>query len=127
MGTSREDRYIFLISLSVILRIRNVSDKSCTETRDTHFIVNNFFFSENLTVYEIMWENVEERGRPQMTIRHMRIACWIPKATNTHTGCAIFITFPVQQWLHERDSVLRYSTLPGLLLLIMGHFSKRSQ
>jgi hypothetical protein len=25
------------------------------------------------------------RGRPQMTIWRMRIACWIPKATNIHT------------------------------------------
>jgi len=23
----------------------------------------------------------------------MRIACWIPKATNAHTGCAILIAF----------------------------------
>jgi len=32
-----------------------------------------------------MWEHIVERGRPQMTLWHMRIACWIPKATNTHT------------------------------------------
>ena len=24
-----------------------------------------------------------------MIIWHMRIACWIPKATNAHTGCVI--------------------------------------
>ena len=27
--------------------------------------------------------NIVERGRPEMTIWRMRIACWIPKATNT--------------------------------------------
>jgi hypothetical protein len=32
-----------------------------------------------------MWENIVERDRPQMAIWRMRIACWIPKATNTHT------------------------------------------
>jgi len=32
-----------------------------------------------------MWENIVWRSRPQMTIWHMRIACWISKATNTHT------------------------------------------
>jgi len=32
-----------------------------------------------------MWKNIVKRGRPQMTIRRMRIACWITKATNTHT------------------------------------------
>jgi len=39
-----------------------------------------------------MWKNVEQ-GRPQMTIWRMRIACWIPKATNTRTGCVILIVF----------------------------------
>jgi len=42
-------------------------------------------FFENRAVYEIMWRNVVERGRAQMTIQSMRIACWIPKATDTHT------------------------------------------
>jgi hypothetical protein len=34
---------------------------------------------------------LEERGRPQMTIWRMRIACWIPKATDTHTDCVILL------------------------------------
>ena len=41
-----------------------------------------------------------------MTIRRMRIACWILKATNTHTEYVILIALPLQQWLHERSSVL---------------------
>jgi hypothetical protein len=32
-----------------------------------------------------MWKNIVERGRQQMTIWRMRIACWVPKATNSHT------------------------------------------
>jgi hypothetical protein len=51
---------------------------------------------ENPAVYEITWENIVERGRPQMTIWRMRIACWIPKTTNTHTGYVILIVFPLQ-------------------------------
>ena len=39
----------------------------------------------------------------------MRIACWTPKATNAHTVCVIFIAFLLQQWLHERASMLRYT------------------
>jgi len=64
--------------------VRNVSDKSCTENQNTHFKLNNFF-SENRAIYEIMWKNVVERGRPQMTIWCMHIACWIPQTTKTHT------------------------------------------
>jgi hypothetical protein len=47
---------------------------------------------------------------------HMRNACWIPKATNTDSKYVMFIAFPLQQWLHERASVLCYiySTLPVL-------------
>jgi len=55
-----------------------------------------------------MWENILERGRLQITIWRMRIACWIPKTTKTHVGYVIIIAFPLQQWLHERASVLRY-------------------
>ena len=47
-----------------------------------------------------------------MTIWRMRIACWILTATNEHSEYAILTAFPLQQWLHERASVLRYSTLP---------------
>jgi hypothetical protein len=32
-----------------------------------------------------MWKNIVERGRPQITIWCMHIACRIPKATNIHT------------------------------------------
>jgi hypothetical protein len=49
-----------------------------------------------------------------MTIWRMRIACWIPKATNTHSQYVILISFALQQWLHERASMLRHSTLPVL-------------
>jgi len=39
-------------------------------------VFGNFSF-ENRAVYEIMWTNILELGRPQMTIRRMRISCWI--------------------------------------------------
>ena len=39
----------------------------------------------------------------------MRIACWIPKATSTHSEYVIRIAFPLQQWLQERASVLCYT------------------
>ena len=48
-------------------------------------------------------------------IRRMRIACWILKATNTHSECAIFIPFLLQQWLHVRVSMLRYTYIACLV------------
>jgi hypothetical protein len=51
-----------------------------------HILCSVTIFSpENRAVYEIMWKNTVEPGRPQVTIWRMRIACWVPKATNTHT------------------------------------------
>ena len=47
----------------------------------------------------------------------MRIACWIPKATKTHSDHVIPIPFPLQQWLHKCLSKLRYSALLVLFLL----------
>ena len=70
---------------------------------------NSFFFFENRAVYEIMWKNIIERGRPQMKIWGMRIVCLVPKATNIHTVCVILIALPMQQWLHEHVCLLCYT------------------
>jgi len=74
-----------VISRSLILILRNVSDKSCRENQNTHFVFNNFIF-ENRMIYEKMWkffclenrtfyeknlkENMVEPDRPQMTRAH---------------------------------------------------------
>ena len=54
-----------------------------------------------------MWKNVIERGRPQMTVWRMGIACWIPNATNTHAEYVNLIAFPQQQRLYESVLSLR--------------------
>ena len=46
-----------------------------------------------------------------MAIWRMRIACCIPKATDTHSEYVILTAFPPQQWFHERASLLRLRTL----------------
>ena len=53
-----------------------------------------FFFLENSPVCEIMCKNIVESDRPQMVI--WRIACWIHKATNTHSEYVTLIAFPLQ-------------------------------
>jgi len=69
--------------------MRKVADRGCREARYTHFMFNiffnNFFTFGNHVVYEIMWENTVQPGRPQTTRRRMRIACWTAKAINTHS------------------------------------------
>jgi len=66
-----------------------------------------------------MWKNVVEEVRPQITIRGMCNAYWIPKATHTHTHTrseyVILIAFPLQQWLQECASVLCYMYIASLV------------
>jgi hypothetical protein len=45
----------------------------------------------------------------------MCVAWWVIKATNPHSEYATLIASLLQQWLHERASLLRYSTLSVLV------------
>jgi hypothetical protein len=73
--------------------MKNISYE-VVEKLETHFYVPNIFV-ENRAVSEIMWKSTIERSRPQMTIWRMYITCWIPKATDTLTGCVTLIAFPL--------------------------------
>ena len=53
-----------------------------------------------------------------MTIWRMRNACRITKATHAHSEYVTLIAFPLQQCLHERAAMLRYT--PVLLGSIPG-------
>ena len=50
-----------------------------------------------------------------MTIWRMRIACWIPKATEKLIEYVILIAFPLQQWLQEPVSMLHYTYIACLV------------
>jgi hypothetical protein len=87
--------------------MRNVSDKSCRENQNTHFMFNNFFPKSCR-----LCDNVEKYGTARQAtddniIRRMRFACWITKATETHSDYVTLIAFPRQRWLRERASLLR--------------------
>ena len=59
MGILREDlRTFVVISRRILLRIRNVSDESCRENQNPHFMFNNSPPPENRAVYEITRKNV---------------------------------------------------------------------
>ena len=99
------------MTVSVLLRVINVWDRS-RGNQNTHFMFNNPF-SENRAVYEMMWKNIAERGRPQITIRHMRIACWILKVT--HTEYAI-LTASTATMVARTRTVLLYTCFPCIVI-----------
>jgi hypothetical protein len=107
--------HFFIIPRSVLLTMRSISDTCCTEIQITYFIFDNFYFSKILPFFEITWKNIVERGRPQMTIWRMRVACWITKAIYTHSEYVILIAFPLQQWFLERALPLRYTHIACLV------------
>jgi len=93
---------------------QKIFQTKAVEKFKTRFIFSNFF-SENGAVYENRWNNIVERGRPQIKIWCIRIVCWITKATNTHSEYVIIIAFAWQQWLHERALTLRYMCIACLV------------
>jgi hypothetical protein len=105
MGTLLGDQCAFLSYLARFFLAWKMFQTNAVEKIKTHFVLVTFFI--NLAVNGIVWKNTVERGRPQMTIWRMCIACWITKATDTHTEYVILISFPLQQWLHECASLLR--------------------
>jgi len=116
-GTLHDDQ-CSCISRRILLRMRIASVKSNIDNQITHFLFNKFFFRKSFR----QWDNVEKCGRAgQATdgnkIRLMLFACWTPKATNTHSEYVIVITFPLQQWLHERTSVLHCTYIACLVKL----------
>jgi hypothetical protein len=131
-GTLHEDKCaFFIISRSLLLRMGNVSDKSCRYNQETHFMFSNFFSSENRAVYKILWRSITDPGRRQATgdniIRRLRRACWLPKATETHSEYVILIASPLREWLHERAVMLRHClcclAFSSLLILAFVPFS----
>jgi hypothetical protein len=55
-----------------------------------------------------------------VTVWRVRIARWVPKATNTHVEYVILIAFPLQPRLKECNLMLRY-TYSACLGMMWGH------
>jgi len=104
----------------------DVSDKSCRKNQDT-------FYAQYPPPRKScpLWDNAEKycTGR-QAThdniIRRMGISCLINKATDAHPEYVIPIAFPLQQWLRERASILRFAYTACIVLNAVLHdFYKR--
>jgi MFS-type transporter involved in bile tolerance (Atg22 family) len=71
MGTLHEHLYVFMIiSVSVLLRMRNVADKFVDKVKA--LVLSSVPFSVSRTIYEIMLKNMVEPDRPHNIIQCMR-------------------------------------------------------
>jgi len=120
---------------SILLWIRTGSEKNYRENQNTHFIFMNIFPLKSW-LHEIMWNNIVRSNRPQMKIKRMRIARWIPKTTNTHSKVCNPCCFPtttivarkrliVTLYVHCLSSYLNscHFVLKLSQLWILKHFS----
>jgi hypothetical protein len=93
--------------------LREMIQAKLSEIIRTNILCSKTFFFENHAVYD-PWKNCVEPIRPKTTY-HMHFACWIPKAIKTLLEF-VNIAFPLQQWFHERPSLLRYTLIAYLVL-----------
>ena len=95
---------ILIISRSILLRMRNVSDRSCRGNQNTRFVSNNSFFLRSCR----LWDNVEKYCRAgHATDNNMAHAhCKLDNLGHTRSQYVILIV-QLQQWLQKRASMLR--------------------
>jgi len=103
---TRIPTHILILSHSVFLRMRNVSDKVCRENQNTHFVFSKFLFRKSCR----LWDN-EEKYCTAGQATDGRVAhahCMQDTSGYKHTFiiCYMF-ALPLQHRLHERASVLR--------------------
>jgi len=111
--TLHEVEYTFLISRSVLLKMFRTK---VVEKIKTHVLCSIIFFSprKSCRLWE-MWKNIVQPGRPQITIWRTRLhAGYLSPKTHTQDIQYLF-AFQLQQWLHERASMLRYTYIACLV------------
>ena len=114
--TWRPIRFFFITSLSFLVRMRNVSDKSCTENHNTRLMSNNIMWGENRAAYE-MWgekKTVQPAGH-----RWQYGACALHAGylrLQTHSEYVMLTAFPLQQRLHERVSVFCHTYIACVVI-----------
>ena len=92
-GTLHEDQNL----LQFFLERQHFSQKSCREIK-THILGSVTLFRKPYRLWANVEKNMMQPDRPPMTIRRMRIACWmgiacwIPKATDTHSEYVTLIS-----------------------------------
>ena len=76
--------------------------------------------SENWAVYDKTWMNILQSDRPQMTIKYNTYALHAGQLRiQTYTLRICNTSFPLQQWLSERATILPYTYIACLVITEM--------
>ena len=91
--------------------MKNISDKSCRENRNTHFVFNE---SPPPKIMPFMrCEKKKKYATPQQATDG---SYQFTKATDTHSEYVIPTAFPQQQWLRERKLILGFTYIAWLAI-----------
>jgi hypothetical protein len=87
------------------------------ETVKTHILYSTTFFRKLCRLCDNLekYDGRTRQATDDNIIRRMRFACWITKATDTHSEYVIATAFAKQQWLRERASMLRITYTVSLV------------
>jgi hypothetical protein len=118
-GYLHEDQYTFLSYLTHFSLEWELLQTNVVEKIKAH-VLYSVSPPANHAIYRIIWKNIVEQCRLQMTIWHMHIACWIPQASHTHRICNAycFSTTTVVAWTCL--SLTLYVHCPSRLLLSLS-------
>jgi len=86
----------------------NVSNTLCRENQQqTNFLYSITFFV-NQAFCKITWKNNVQPDRPQMTMWHMRIACWITKIISSQSEYVTLIAFTNATMIPRKQMDFRF-------------------
>jgi hypothetical protein len=101
--------HLFIRSSSIVLKIINVSDKFVEEMK-SRFMFSNFLLSKIVP----LWHNVEKYCRAGQATDNNTAHGYL-RLKYTLRICNTYCC-PLQQWLHERTSMLRYTYIACLIM-----------
>ena len=85
------------VSRRILIRMRNVSDKSWTENQNKHFVFSEHFPKFVSCMLEVEKYSTDVQATNVSIIRRVRFACWITKATGTLSRMCNTSCFPTEK------------------------------
>jgi hypothetical protein len=87
----------------VLLKMKNISNKSCRRNKNTHFMFSNLF--QRIVLFMRQCGQIFRQAAVNMA--HVRKHTPAPVHAHTHTHTA----YSRQEWFLERTSILRYTCI----------------
>ena len=98
---------------------REIFQTKVVDKIKTHILCSVIFFFENRVIYEIMWKNIVESDRIQITIWRMRVMCWITRNKYILRICNTYCFSTATMAARKRPNVTYKRALPRLSFVLI--------